>query len=288
MKPIKYFIQFIFLIFFFIIFKIIGYKLASDLGSALGKFFGKKIRTDKIIKKNLKIIEDDIGKNFDDKDKMVTNIFSNYGRILSDYMYLKQFRNNKLNKYINLNGYEHLEELKSKNKQVIFISGHFNNFELMPMFIEKAGINLAAIYRPLNNIYLNKVMEYLRIKYICRHQIKKGKAGTRELLTYLKKNFSVALMIDQRVTEGILCKLFGQDAHTTTIPAQIVKKFNCDVVPVYIERYNKVKFNITFDKPISFKKDLTIEDITVKLNGILEKMILKDTEQWILTHDRWK
>jgi len=288
MKPIKYFIQFIFLIFFFIIFKIIGYKLASDLGSALGKFFGKKIRTDKIIKKNLKIIEDDIGKNFDDKDKMVTNIFSNYGRILSDYMYLKQFRNNKLNKYINLNGYENLEELKSKNKQVIFISGHFNNFELMPMFIEKAGINLAAIYRPLNNIYLNKVMEYLRIKYICRHQIKKGKAGTRELLTYLKKNFSVALMIDQRVTEGILCKLFGQDAHTTTIPAQIVKKFNCDVVPVYIERYNKVKFNITFDKPISFKKDLTIEDITVKLNGILEKMILKDTEQWILTHDRWK
>ena len=288
MKPIKYFIQFIFLIFFFIIFKIIGYKLASDLGSALGKFFGKKIKTDKIIKKNLKIIEDDIGKNFDDKDKMVTNIFSNYGRILSDYMYLKQFRNNKLNKYINLNGYENLEELKSKNKQVIFISGHFNNFELMPMFIEKAGINLAAIYRPLNNIYLNKVMEYLRIKYICRHQIKKGKAGTRELLTYLKKNFSVALMIDQRVTEGILCKLFGQDAHTTTIPAQIVKKFNCDIVPVYIERYNKVKFNITFDKPISFKKDLTIEDITVKLNGILEKMILKDTEQWILTHDRWK
>ena len=288
MKPIKYFIQFIFLIFFFIIFKIIGYKLASDLGSALGKFFGKKIRTDKIIKKNLKIIEDDIGKNFDDKDKMVTNIFSNYGRILSDYMYLKQFRNNKLNKYINLNGYENLEELKSKNKQVIFISGHFNNFELMPMFIEKAGINLAAIYRPLNNIYLNKVMEYLRIKYICRHQIKKGKAGTRELLTYLKKNFSVALMIDQRVTEGILCKLFGQDAHTTTIPAQIVKKFNCDVVPVYIERYNKVKFNITFDKPISFKKGLTIEDITVKLNGILETMILKDSEQWILTHDRWK
>ena len=288
MKPIKYFIQFIFLIFFFIIFKIIGYKLASDLGSALGKIFGKKIRTDKIIKKNLKIIEDDIGKNFDDKDKMVTNIFSNYGRILSDYMYLKQFRNNKLNKYINLNGYENLEELKSKNKQVIFISGHFNNFELMPMFIEKAGINLAAIYRPLNNIYLNKVMEYLRIKYICRHQIKKGKAGTRELLSYLKKNFSVALMIDQRVTEGILCKLFGQDAHTTTIPAQIVKKFNCDIVPVYIERYNKVKFNITFDKPISFKKDLTIEDITVKLNGILEKMILKDTEQWILTHDRWK
>ncbi len=288
MKLIKYFIQFIFLIFFFIIFKIIGYKLASDLGSALGKFFGKKIRTDKIIRKNLKIIEDGIGKNFDDKNKMVTNIFSNYGRILSDYMYLKQFRNNKLNKYINLDGYEHLEELKSKNKQVIFISGHFNNFELMPMFIEKAGINLAAIYRPLNNIYLNKVMEYLRKKYICRHQIKKGKAGTRELLTYLKKNFSVALMIDQRVTEGILSKLFGENAHTTTIPAQVIKKFNCDIVPVYIERYDKVKFNIKFHKPISFKKDLTIKDITVKLNGILENMILKDPEQWILTHDRWR
>ena len=182
----------------------------------------------------------------------------------------------------------HIEEIKSKNKKVVFISGHFNNFELMALFIEASGVNLAAIYRPLNNIFLNKIMENIRIKYICKNQIKKGKAGTRELLHYLKKDFSVALMIDQRVSEGIKCKLFGELASTTTIPAQIVKKYGSEVVPVYIERTDVIKFKISIRPPINFSKNSTIESITDELNLILEKMITKKPEQWIWSHNRWK
>jgi len=131
-------------------------------------------------------------------------------------------------------------------------------------------------------------MENIRVKHICKNQIKKGKSGTRELLNFLKKNFSVALMIDQRVTEGIKSNFFGEPAFTTTIPAQIVKKFNCEIVPVHIERYDDIKFNLTIDKPIQLNKNLTIEEITLSLNKILEKMILKNPSQWILTHNRWK
>ena len=142
--------------------------------------------------------------------------------------------------------------------KVIFISGHFNNFELMAMFIDAAGINLSAIYRPLNNIFLNKIMEKIRIKHICKNQIKKGKSGSRELIKFLNKNYSVALMIDQRVSEGIKSNLFGTPAFTTTIPAQFVKKYNCEIVPVYIERYNKINFNLVIDRPIQFDKDLIL------------------------------
>ena len=95
-------------------------------------------------------------------------------------------------------------------------------------------------------------------------------------------------MIDQRVTEGIKSNFFGEPAFTTTIPAQIVKKFNCEIVPVHIERYDDIKFNLTIDKPIQLNKNLTIEEITLSLNKILEKMILKNPSQWILTHNRWK
>ena len=158
----------------------------------------------------------------------------------------------------------------------------------MAMFIETAGIELAAIYRPLNNIFLNKIMENIRLKHICKHQIKKGKSGTRELLNSLKKNFSVALMIDQRVSEGIGCNFFGIPAFTTTIPAQIVKKYGCEIVPVHIERYEDIKFKLTISKPIKFDENLNLEDITLELNKILEKMILKNPSQWILTHNRWK
>ena len=75
-------------------------------------------------------------------------------------------------------------------------------------------------------------MERIRKKYICKYQIKKGIGGLKNLIKLKKKNFSSALMIDQRVSEGILSNFFGEKAFTTTIPAQLIKKFNIPVVPV--------------------------------------------------------
>ena len=288
MKLIKYFFQFLIILILFFLFKILGYKKSSYLGSKIGKIFGKLIKSDKIILKNINQISKYSDQKIDEENKIVKEVFSNYGRILSDYVFLRNFREGKLKEYVNIKGNNYLDEIKSKNKSVVFISGHFNNFELMAMFIDAAGIKLSAIYRPLNNIFLNKIMEHIRVKHICKNQIKKGKSGTRELLNFLKKNFSVALMIDQRVTEGIKSNFFGEPAFTTTIPAQIVKKFNCEIVPVHIERYDDIKFNLTIDKPIQLNKNLTIEEITLSLNKILEKMILKNPSQWILTHNRWK
>ena len=215
-------------------------------------------------------------------------MWGNYGRILSEYPYLKKFKNNIFKNYIQLEGLEYIENIKKNNKKVVFISGHFNNFELMAMQIENLGIDLAAVYRPLNNIFLNQTMEKLRINHICKKQIKKGKSGTRKLLQLFKDGSSVALMIDQRVSEGLPVKFFNRPAMTTTIPAQLVKKYNCEIVPVYIERFDKIYFKMSINEPIIFENDLTLEDITLKLNTILEKMILKNSDQWIWSHDRWK
>ena len=288
MKFIKYFFQFIIILFLFFIFKILGYQKASNLGSKIGKKFGKFFRSDKIISKNISFINEYSNNKIEDSKKIIDEVFSNYGRILSEYMFLKNFKNGKLKKHVKVYGGEILDEIKRKNTRVVFISGHFSNFELMAMFIDSSGINLSAIYRPLNNIFLNNIMENIRSQFICKNQIKKGKSGTREILKFLKKNFSVALMIDQRVSEGIKCNFFGKPAFTTTIPAQIVKKFGCEIVPIYIERVDNVDFKLTINEPITFEKKETIEEITLKLNKILEKMILKNPSQWILTHNRWK
>ena len=82
----------------------------------------------------------------------------------------------------------------------------------MAMHIEKSGINLAAIYRPLNNKFLNFIMEKIRKKYICKNQIKKGISGTKQLLSFFKKKTSIALMIDQRVSQGIKSNFFNHEA----------------------------------------------------------------------------
>ena len=286
MKIINYLLQYILIKLFFFICKIIGYKKASNLGELIGKKVGPKFKSKKIIERNINLILPDI-KN-ERVDEIIQKMWGNYGRILSEYVFMKDFRNGNLKDYININGLEYLNEIKNKNIPVVFVSGHFNNFELMAMQIEKNGIQLGAIYRPLNNFFLNSTMENIRKNFICNKQIKKGLSGIREILNLFKKNTSIALMIDQRVTEGIKSNFFKQKAFTTTIPAQLVKKFSCPIISIYIERVNKHKFEMVINKPIYFSKDESLEYITQQLNYLLEKMILKKPEQWILTHNRWK
>tara|TARA_B100000700_G_scaffold49909_1_gene52898 strand:+ start:936 stop:1796 length:861 start_codon:yes stop_codon:yes gene_type:complete len=286
MKIVKYFFEFIFIIFIFLIFKIIGYKNASNFGEVIGKKIGPFFRSNTKIENNLE--NSNIGNSKEDRKLIINNMWGNYGRILSEYIYIKKFRQNNLNQFIEIEGLNYLNEIKKNDEQVVFVSGHFNNFELMAMEIERSGINLCAIYRPLNNPFLNVIMERIRKKYICKNQIKKGKSGTRELLNLFKKKFSVALMIDQRVSEGESIKLFNHPAKTTTIPAQLVKKYGCIVVPVHIERVKKCYFKLSFNKPIKFDDELSTDQITLELNKILEKMILKNPSQWIWSHDRWK
>ena len=286
MKNIIYFFQFIVIYTLFLIFKIIGYKNSSNLGFLIGKYIGPIIKSKKKIYRIIDQVEE--LRNHKNKKNFVENVLGNYGRIFAEYPHLKNFRNNKLKKYIQIEGEEYLKKIKDQNKRAVFISGHFNNFELMAMQIEKAGIDLAAIYRPLNNIFLNKIMEKIRINFICKKQIKKGKSGTRKLIECLKEGSSVALMIDQRVTEGSKIKFFGKAATTTTIPGQLIKKYGCELIPVYIERYNNLFFKIYISKPISIDQNKTLEEITIYLNSLLEKMILNNPDQWIWTHDRWK
>ena len=286
MKIIKYFVEFLFIIILFVIFKFLGFKLASNLGSFIGGLLGPLFLSKKKIISNIKKALPEIReKNIEIISK---KMWKNYGRILSEYVFIKNFRNSKNEKIISVEGQEILDKIKNTKEPVVFISGHFNNFELMAMQIEKSGINLAAIYRPLNNIFLNKIMERIRKKYICRKQIKKGSSGTRDLLKSFKKNYSIALMIDQRVSEGIRCEFFGQPALTTTIPAQLFKKFGCKIVPVYVERVNGIFFKIKVSEPINFSKESSIEEITLDLNKWLERMILINPGQWIWSHNRWK
>ena len=286
MKSIKYFTQFLIISILFLMFKILGLNFASYISGKIISFVGPFFRSKNLIESNILKAFPNLSKN--EIEKITKKMWNNYGRILAEYIFIKDFRLSKLENNIEIEGYEILEKIRQSNEPVIFISGHFNNFELMAMQIEKSGINLAAIYRPLNNRFLNFIMERIRKKYICKNQIQKGISGTRQLLSFFKKKTSIALMIDQRVTQGIKSNFFKHEAFTTTIPAQFVKKFKCKIVPIYIERVKNTKFKLTIHEPLIYSDDETIESITLDLNYLLEKLIIKNPEQWIWSHNRWK
>ena len=284
MKILNYFLQSIIVYCFFLLGRILGLKISRKIFSFLFSIVGPFFKSKKIIEKNLinfsrKVVNVN-------KKSITKDMWINYGKTFIEYIFLDIFKKN--NSHMQLMNEEILLQISEERKPVIFISGHFANFELMSMEITKKNIQLATIYRPLNNFFLNPFMEYLRKKYVCKNQIKKGINGVRESIGYIKKNYSIALMIDQRVSEGEKIDFFDRPAFTSTLPAQLAMKFNLDIVPVYIERDQNDNFTIEFKNRINPSNFENKFILTKELNNVLEKMIIKNPNQWIWTHDRWK
>ena len=291
MKIIKYFFEFISVISLFCIFKIIGLRNASNIGSILGKLIGPLFRSKKIIRENIKIGLGDIDQQ--KESEIINGMWSNIGRTFAEYIFLKDFKLNRtIFDHMKINGTEYLEDIKKNNETVIFYSAHIANFELMAMELDKYGIKCAAIYRPLNNFFLNPLMEHLRMKYICPNQIPKGRSGMREVINKFKNGHSIALMVDQRVGEGPRINFFNRPAQTTTIPAQLALRYNCKLVPISLKRLEGATFEMTVHQPYQIEKtentELDTQTITLKINNIIEKMIIKNPTQWLWSHNRWK
>ena len=283
-KFFTYFIQSIIIYIFFILGKIMGITLSRKLFSYLFLKIGHNFKSKRLIESNLNIYS----KNLTEikRNLIISGMWKNYGKTFIEYVFLNYFKKNSA--HMKIEGTDKLENILELKKPVIFVSGHFANYELMSMEIVKKNINLATIYRPLNNYFLNPFMEYLRRKYVCKNQIKKGVSGVREAIEYLKKGYSIALMIDQRVSEGEKINFFGKSALTTTLPAQLALKFDLSIIPVFIERDHNDNFKIKFYKEIDPKSFNNKSDLTDKLNKIIEGMITLRPEGWIWTHNRWK
>jgi Kdo2-lipid IVA lauroyltransferase/acyltransferase len=288
MKLFKYFVESIIIYLFFLFIKIVGLKISRKLFSYIFNRIGPLIKSKKVINENIDKL---IGSYSEEtKTQIKKDMWSNYAKTFVEYIYLKRFKNQ--DSHIEIKGINILNKIISNNKPVIFVSGHFSNFELMSMELVKKKIKLATIYRPLNNYFLNPFMEYVRRKYVCQNQIKKGLGGVKIAIDYLKKNYSIALMIDQRVSEGKRLPFFDHSALTTTLPAQLATKYNCDIVPISISRKNDDRFYMEVFEPIKIlnkdKSETNKVKITIELNKIIEKMIIRDPSQWIWTHNRWK
>jgi len=290
MKIIKYLLEFIIVIFLFIFFKLIGRKLSSDLGCKIAKNLGFKFKSKERTIANIRRAFPTLDTL--NKQKYLEEMWCNIGRTFSEYVYLKNFREDS--GHIILEGMEILDQIKSTKKPTVFISGHFANFELMAMELDRNNLNIAAIYRPLNNIFLNPLMEFWRKKYICNFQIHKkipGKEGngTKALLKAVHNKNNIAVMVDQAITQGTKINFFNEPAFTTSIPSQLALKYNYQIVPISIKRLDKYYFKMKILNPIPIDPNNDNEQtIGVKINQEMEKIILANPGQWIWTHNRWK
>ena len=291
MKLIKYFIEFILVLLFFFIFKITGLKFSSSLGEKIGQILGPLFRKKSISKKNILIAFPDLKEN--EINEIISEMWKNIGRIFGEYIHINQFSLNYLNKNrIIFHNSEILKLLNNSKQPIIFFSGHFANFELMAKCLNELNFSIGAVFRPLNNIFLDPIMRIIRKKYICPIQFEKGSKGTRKIIKHISANQPLALMVDQRLSSSIRIPFFNKEATTTTMPAQLALKYDAILVPVWLKRIYKTKFEFFIEKPMQIIKtnnyDNDVFNITLNINKKIEEFIKRQPAHWLWSHDRWK
>ena len=178
-----------------------------------------------------------------------------------------------------------LEIARDKSKPVIFISGHFGNYDVIRANLISKGYELGALYRPMNNPYFNAT--YLKnISTIGVPLFARGNSGMAEMMKFLQHGKSIALLIDQHMSNGEPLKFFGKTAFTATSAAKMALKYDAILMPFFVLRKGGTSnFDLHFEAPIEHSNPIKM---TQDFNDRLEARVKENPDQWLWTHKRWK
>lgn len=228
---------------------------------------------------NLRLIYPDMTKA--ERDCILRDTWENLGRTFAEYAHFDQLAD----RVIVENG-EAIKAVADEGRQAIFISGHFANWEAMGPILRRAGIKFGAVYRAPNNALVDEHIIKLRGQTMTRLQIPKGKRGGRELLKAVKNGYSLSMLVDQKLNDGIEVPLLGHPAMTPPAAARLAIKQNMPIIPLQLTRRPDARFVCTVHDAIS-PEGLTTEELTARINEVLGDFILARPEQWLWFHRRW-
>jgi len=215
------------------------------------------------------------------------------GRVLMECLFLPSLTAEDIQNYVSITGLRHFHEAEKEGKGVLILTGHFSNWELMALAFNLYGLPSSGVARPLDNPYLDRLVESLRTQYGNRIIAKKG--AVKEIMKCLSKKGRVGILIDQNVSarEGVFVDFFGTPASTTPILAALSQKTGAPVVPVFmVPRKQGSGYVIEIGKPVSLintgekEKDLIMN--TARFTRIIEDYVRKYPHCWFWMHRRWK
>ncbi|MEW6052436.1 MAG: lysophospholipid acyltransferase family protein [Nitrospirota bacterium] len=217
--------------------------------------------------------------------------FRNLGRSLAEVIKIYYGLGGKIIESVRMKGAENFEIAKSKGRGILFISGHCGNWELLAVTASAKLPGTAVIARPINNPYVNRLVETLRKKYGNRVIYKKG--ALKPVIQTLKSNRGVGILMDQAVMkdEGYVIDFLGRGAWTSKVPAMIARKTGAAVLPVFIHRTDKGhEMEIYQEIALSRNGDreLAVREDTIAFSRCIEQYIQKHPAEWLWIHRRWK
>jgi Kdo2-lipid IVA lauroyltransferase/acyltransferase len=276
--------------FFMGIFKLLG----IDTASALGGFIGRQVfyRITPVVaraRENLKAAYPNMSQT--EMENIIREMCDNLGRTVAEYPHLDKLKLTGANPRLEISGKENAEAAIAAGKGLMFISGHFANWEAMPVTATELGYEGALVYRPPNNPYVDRYISRMRASAGPKIQISKGAQGTRKIFTTLRRGQAILMLVDQKTEQGVAAPFFGRDAMTTPAPAALALKLGAALLPTSNERLNGARFRMRIRPPIQFTPsgdhEADIMALTKKINEAMEECVRARPSQWLWIHRRW-
>jgi KDO2-lipid IV(A) lauroyltransferase len=287
MKTIKYFLESIIVRIAICFFKCFKIDTASDIGGWVARNIGPTLNITNVARNNIKMAIPEI--SAEKVEQIIYDMWDNLGRVAAEFIHIFDLSEEEFLKRVKIEGAEHLIGLKEKGG--IFFSGHIANWEISPRYPVIQNIKTSLIYRSANNKFVDDIMRQERSKNNVL-VIPKGHKAGRKIIETLARGNALAMLVDQKMNDGINVPFFNQPAMTAPAIARLALKFNCDVIPSQVIRVKQANFILKFYPPIKIVKlpdnEQNVYNIMLSVNNMLEKWITEYPGQWFWLHKRWK
>ena len=271
----------------FALLRLMDIETASALGGWLAMRLGPLTGSHRVVQRNLRLAFPDMPEA--EREALARAQWDNLGRSTFELPFMEELQPHRGR--VQVVGAERLEEIRRSGQPVVFISGHFSNWEVMPCAIVDAGITCQMTYRAANNVHVDKLIREARARYGVKLFAPKGSDGSRELLAAMQRGESVALMNDQKFNGGVAAPFMGHVAHTAAGPSRLALRFGTVLQPMSVERLPKARFRVIVHPPIALEKtgsrEADLEAGVAKVNAFIEAEVRAHPLEWFWVHKRW-
>jgi Kdo2-lipid IVA lauroyltransferase/acyltransferase len=270
------------------VFGLLPVDAASWLGGALARLIGPRLRVTQNARRNLARIFPHLAP--EEIERIVRAMWDNLGRTAGEHPHLRQFDPYKANPRVELIGAEHVDNVRDDGRTGLFFGGHLANWELAPLAGVKRGITVHVIYRRANNPFFDSIVQRSRA-VLGGDLYPKGSEGAKQVLRAMRRGDHLAMLVDQKMNDGISVPFLGVDAMTAPAIAELAYRFDCPVVPARVERLTGARFRVTFEppleKPSTGDRQQDVKLLMTAINDRLSAWIRERPEQWLWVHNRW-
>jgi KDO2-lipid IV(A) lauroyltransferase len=270
------------------LFRLLPLDAASALGGFLARSLGPWLGVSKRAVANIRRAMPEVDETR--ARAIVRGMWDNLGRVVAEYPHLRDLDVYKPGGRVEVVDDEIVEPLLAAGRRIIFVSGHFGNWEIAALAATQRGLSVAQVYRAANNPLIDRVIAGFR-GIVGSDLIPKGSVAARRAIEALRDGRHLSLLVDQKMNDGIPVPFFGRPAMTAPALAQLALRFDCAIVPARVERLKGARFRLTVFPPLELprtgNRHADTLAIMTRVNAILESWIRARPELWFWLHRRW-